>query len=95
MGRWLANVFRLTIKELASLASDKVLAFFVVYSFSFSVYSESTGITTDVNNAPIAIVDSDRSVLSTRIADALFLERHMRWFVTTKQRHLKAIAEGE
>jgi ligand-binding SRPBCC domain-containing protein len=30
-----------------------------------------------------------------RIADALFLERHMRWFVATKQRHLKAIAEGE
>lgn len=71
MTRWLSNVFRLGVKELASLASDMVLAFFVVYSFSFSVYSESTGITTDVNNAPIAIVDSDRSVLSTRIADAL------------------------
>lgn len=71
MTRWLSNVFRLGVKELASLASDVVLAFFVVYSFSFSVYSESTGITTDVNNAPIAIVDSDRSVLSTRITDAL------------------------
>jgi ABC-2 type transport system permease protein len=71
MTRWLSNVFRLGVKELASLASDVVLAFFVVYSFSFSVYSESTGITTDVNNAPIAIVDSDRSVLSIRIADAL------------------------
>ena len=28
-----------------------------------------------------------------RIADALFLERHMRWFVETKQQHLKRIAE--
>jgi ligand-binding SRPBCC domain-containing protein len=28
-----------------------------------------------------------------RIADALFLERHMRWFVATKQQHLKRIAE--
>ncbi|MDE2380063.1 ABC transporter permease, partial [Bradyrhizobium sp.] len=71
MMRWLSNVFRLGVKELASLASDMVLAFFVVYSFSFSVYSEATGITTEVANAPIAIVDSDRSVLSTRIADAL------------------------
>ena len=71
MIRWLSNVFHLGVKELASLASDIVLAFFVVYSFSFSIYSEATGITTDVTNAPIAIVDSDRSVLSTRIADAL------------------------
>ncbi|MBK5259985.1 MAG: SRPBCC family protein [Thermoanaerobaculia bacterium] len=29
-----------------------------------------------------------------RIADKLFLERHMRWFVTTKQQHLKKIAES-
>lgn len=71
MIRWLSNVFRLGVKELASLASDMVLAFFVVYSFSFSIYSEATGIATDVTNAPIAIVDSDRSVLSARIADAL------------------------
>ena len=28
-----------------------------------------------------------------RIADAFFLRRHMRWFVATKQSHLKAIAE--
>ena len=28
------------------------------------------------------------------IADPLFLTRHMRWFVATKQRHLKEIAEG-
>ena len=27
------------------------------------------------------------------IADPLFLTRHMRWFVATKQRHLKEIAE--
>ena len=28
-----------------------------------------------------------------RIADALFLQRHMRWFVTTKQQNLKNVAE--
>lgn len=71
MARWLSNVFRLGVKEFASLASDTVLVFFIIYSFSFSVYSEATGITTNVTNAPIAIVDSDRSALSTRIADAL------------------------
>jgi ABC-2 type transport system permease protein len=71
MIRWLSNVFHLGVKELASLASDMMLAFFVIYSFSFSIYSEATGITTEVKNAPIAIVDSDRSALSTRLADAL------------------------
>ena len=29
-----------------------------------------------------------------RAADALFVARHMRWFVTEKQRRLKALAEG-
>lgn len=29
-----------------------------------------------------------------RIADALFVTRHMRWFVTEKQSRLKATAEG-
>jgi ABC-2 type transport system permease protein len=71
MGRWLANVFRLGMKELASLASDKVLALFVIYSFSFAIYSEATGVQTDVSNAPVAVVDSDRSPLSTRIQDGL------------------------
>lgn len=28
-----------------------------------------------------------------RVADRLYLERHMRWFVTTKQQRLKQIAE--
>jgi ABC-2 type transport system permease protein len=69
--RWLANVFRLGRKELSSLASDTILAGFIVYLFSFSVYSEATGIKTDVADATIAIVDSDRSMLSTRIYDGL------------------------
>ncbi len=71
MGRWLSNVFRLGLKEFASLASDKVLFAFIIYSFSLNIYSEATGIRTDVNNAAIAIVDSDRSVLSARIRDGL------------------------
>jgi ABC-2 type transport system permease protein len=75
--RWLSNVLRLGLKELASLASDKVLFAFIVYSFSFSIYSEATGIKTEVANAPVAIVDSDDSVLSGRIRDGL-LEPYFR-----------------
>lgn len=71
MRRWISNVFRLGVKELASLASDKVLVFFLVYSFSFAIYSQATGINTEVANAPVAVVDSDRSQLSSRIQDGL------------------------
>ena len=71
MGRWLSNVYRLGLKEFSSLASDKVLFAFIIYSFSLNIYSEATGIRTDVNNATIAIVDSDRSALSAPIRDGL------------------------
>ena len=71
MGRWLSNVYRLGLKEFSSLASDKVLFVFIIYAFSLNIYSEATGIRTDVNNAAIAIVDSDRSALSARIRDGL------------------------
>jgi ABC-2 type transport system permease protein len=71
MLRWLANVFRLGGKEFASLGSDKVLVAFIVYSFSFNIYSEATGIRTEVANSPIAIVDSDQSALSARLRDGL------------------------
>jgi ABC-2 type transport system permease protein len=71
MGRWLSNVFRLGLKEFGSLASDKVLAFFLVYSFSFAIYTQATGVNTEITNAPIAVVDSDRSALAARIRDGL------------------------
>jgi len=74
---WLSNVFRLGCKEFASLGRDRVLLFFIVYSFSFSVYSIATGIQTDVANAPLAIVDSDHSALSTRVRDG-FLKPYFR-----------------
>ena len=77
MRRWLSNAFHLGLKEFASLASDKVLFAFIIYSFSLNIYSEATGIRTDVNNARVAVVDSDRSALSARIRDGL-LEPYFR-----------------
>ncbi len=71
MRRWFTNVYHLGLKELASLSSDVILVAFSVYWFSFMVYSEATGVETEVRNANVAIVDSDRSVLSRRLVDAL------------------------
>jgi ABC-2 type transport system permease protein len=69
--RQLKNIFWLGTKELRSLFSDRVMLVFLVWSFSFSVYTEATGSAEGVNNASVAIVDEDRSVLSQRIAAAL------------------------
>jgi ABC-2 type transport system permease protein len=69
MLRWLSNVLRLGRKELASLASDKILALFIVYSFSVSIYTIATGVKTDLVHASVAVVDSDHSALSSRIRD--------------------------
>jgi len=71
MRHWLSNVFRLGLKEFVSLGSDTVLAIFIVYSFSLSIYTQATGIKTEVTNAAIAIVDADRSALTARIHDGL------------------------
>ncbi|RTM04470.1 MAG: ABC transporter permease [Hyphomicrobiales bacterium] len=71
MKYWIRNVFRLGLKELASLARDVVMAVLIVYVFTVAVYSEATAMKTDVSNAGVAIVDADHSILSARIKDAL------------------------
>ena len=55
--RSLENIFWLGIKELRSLMSDIVLVLFVVYAFTFAVYSQATGTSNEVNNASIAFAD--------------------------------------
>lgn len=70
MLRWLTNVFFIGQKEIKSLLRDSTLVFFVFYSFTFTVYSESTGVKTDVQNASLAIIDNDQSNLSRKIIDA-------------------------
>ena len=66
------NIYRLGIKELRSLWHDKVLLFFVIWVFSGGIYSVATGTSLELHNAPIAIVDEDRSPLSERIINAFY-----------------------
>lgn len=75
--RRLSNILHLGVKELRSLAADPVLLLFVAYAFSFAIYSQATGISHELHNASIAIVDEDRSPLSRRIVQA-FLPPHFR-----------------
>ncbi|WP_077731357.1 ABC transporter permease [Methylocaldum sp. 14B] len=68
----LLNIFHLGIKELRGLGRDTLMLVLIAYSFSFQVYIAATGLPESLHNAPVAIVDEDRSQLSTRIINAFY-----------------------
>ena len=72
------NIFWLGVKELRSLVSDIVLVVFVVYAFTWTVYSQATGTSNEVNNASIAFADEDGSALSKELFNAFFPPRFQR-----------------
>jgi ABC-2 type transport system permease protein len=69
---WGAAIVYLGIKELRSVWHDKVLLLFMVWAFSFGIYSAATSVSRELHHAPIAVVDEDRSALSQRIASAFY-----------------------
>jgi len=69
--RHLANIYRLTIKELRSIRSDPIMLLLVAYSFTIAVYAAATGASTEAKQLSVGIVDEDHSDLSRRIADGL------------------------
>jgi ABC-2 type transport system permease protein len=68
--RWMANIYRLGVKEIFSLLRDPVLMGLIFYTFTFAIYTVANGVQTEVHNASVAFVDEDRSVLSGRITGA-------------------------
>jgi ABC-2 type transport system permease protein len=73
--RQLANIFWLGTKELRSLQRDTVLVLFVIYAFTFAIYTQAKGTSSEVNNASIAFVDEDNSALSKRLFEAFYPPR--------------------
>ena len=69
--RFLLNLFRLSVKELWSLWHDPIMLGLIVYALSVAVVTVATGVKLEVENAQVAVVDRDQSVLSRRIVDAL------------------------
>ena len=67
-----ANIIQLGLKELRSLWHDKILAFFILASFSIMIYSAATASSRELHNAPIGIGDEDQSPLSARIISAFY-----------------------
>jgi len=68
----LANIWRLGIKELRSLRRDTMMVGLIIFAFSINVYMSSSSRPETLHNAPIAIIDEDRSPLSNRIVGALY-----------------------
>ncbi len=68
----LSNIFWLGTKEIRTLAKEPMMIFFIIWSFGFSIYTQSTGAGETVNNAAIAIVDEDQSQLSRSIAGLFY-----------------------
>lgn len=67
-----ANIFRLGIKELRTLGRDPMMLVLIVYAFTLSIYTAATAMPEALHNAPIAIVDEDRSPMSNRITSAFY-----------------------
>ena len=68
----LSNIFHLGIKELRSLYRDPVLSVFILLAFTVLIFVAGKGASLELNNAPIAIVDEDRSPLSLRLINSLY-----------------------
>ena len=68
----LSHVWNLGTKELRSLGRDPMMLILIVYVFTVGVYSRATAMPESLHKAPIAIVDEDRSPLSTRIVSAFY-----------------------
>ena len=75
MKKTLLNILWLGLKEIRSLLRDTVMVLFVVYAFTFTIYTQATGTSSEVNNASIAIVDEDGSTLSKEVYNAFFPPR--------------------
>lgn len=67
----IANIAHLFRKELASMWRDPAALFLIAFSFSVAVFVVSRDIKSEVIDAPVGVVDHDRSALSYRLQDAL------------------------
>lgn len=68
----IANIGHLGIKELRGLRRDPVLLALIVYAFTLAIYTAATAMPETLNRAVIAIVDEDRSPVSSRIVTAFY-----------------------
>ncbi len=91
----LSNIYRLGIKELNSLWADKVLLFLIIWAFTAGIYSASKGVSQEIHNAPVAIVDQDHSQISQRLANSLTKPYFKKPDLITLDQANEALDKGE
>lgn len=70
--RRVANIYRLGVKELWSLARDPMMLVLIAYTFTVAIYTAATAMPETLHRCAIAIVDEDGSPLSARLAAAFY-----------------------
>ncbi|CAI8759110.1 ABC transporter permease [Methylococcus capsulatus] len=70
-GGRLRTIFRLGLKELASLRRDLAMLALIVYGFTVMIYIPASRGMLELRNGAVAVVDEDRSALSRQIVTAL------------------------
>ena len=66
----IGNIVELGVKELWSLVRNPMLLILIIYAFSLSIYTASRAQPETLNMAALAIVDEDKSPVSSRIITA-------------------------
>jgi len=68
----LRNILHLGLKELRGLLRDPFMLALIIFSFTVSVYTSSRSMPESLSSAAIAIIDEDRSPLSSQIGSAFY-----------------------
>ncbi len=67
----LQNIYNLGLKEFRTLLGDKVMLFLIFFMFTVSIYADAKAKPESLNRASVAVVDEDRSQLSSQIITAM------------------------
>ena len=72
------NIYHLAVKEFYSLLRDPIMLLLIVHAFSLAIYRGATAMPQTLHQAPISVVDEDRSQLSLHIIDGFYPPHFMR-----------------
>lgn len=75
---WWSRLQAMTWKELLQLLRDPILLVFVLYAFSADIYNAASGVSFQLNNAALVLLDMDRSAASRELAGR-FMPPEFRW----------------
>lgn len=64
---WLRRMRVLTAKELLQLSRDLALMFVIIYAFTLDIYIAGSGVSLQLNQAPIVVIDADHSLASREL----------------------------